>query len=248
MRKLSKLAAGSVIATATAIGGAGLALADGYNAPRVRYERPSDWSGVYFGVQSGYQWSSIDTNFVNAGTNFSVDQNSGLVGAFLGYQHQFGQIVLGVEGNWLSAFRDEVGSATCPGATFTCTQRLNDILTAGGRVGWAAGHWMPYVTGGFASARYEYRTFTTATGTVFDTGATRHDGWYIGGGAEWKVSPGWAVGLEYRHYEFDTAGQQPNKPDGTFTTTDKYSADPTTDTITARVSWRWGREPAAPLK
>ena len=61
MYKLSKLAAGSAIAATAALGGAGLALADGY-APKgkVVYEPPSDWSGVYFGVGSGYQWSSID--------------------------------------------------------------------------------------------------------------------------------------------------------------------------------------------
>ena len=61
MYNLSKLAAGSVIVATAALGSAGVALADGY-APKgkVVYERPSDWSGVYFGVSSGYQWSSID--------------------------------------------------------------------------------------------------------------------------------------------------------------------------------------------
>ncbi len=59
MNKLSKLAAGSVIAATAALGGASAVLADGY-APKgkVVYERPSDWSGVYFGVGSGYQWNS----------------------------------------------------------------------------------------------------------------------------------------------------------------------------------------------
>ena len=62
MYNLSKLAAGSVIVATAAIGSAGVALADGYEPKgRVVYERPSDWSGVYFGVSSGYQWSSIET-------------------------------------------------------------------------------------------------------------------------------------------------------------------------------------------
>jgi hypothetical protein len=64
MYKVSKLAAGSVIAATAALGGASVALADGYAAPRVAYERPSNWSGVYFGVQSGYQFSSLDSQFL----------------------------------------------------------------------------------------------------------------------------------------------------------------------------------------
>ena len=58
MYKVSKLAAGSVIAATAALGTASVALADGYEPRRVVYERPMDWSGVYFGVGSGYQWST----------------------------------------------------------------------------------------------------------------------------------------------------------------------------------------------
>ena len=249
MYKLSKLAAGSVIAASAALTMAGNALADGYSAPRrVVYERPADWSGVYFGVSSGYQWSDIDTHFIAPPNDFGVSHDGGIVGAHLGLQHQVGVIVLGVEGNWLSTFRDDEGSARCPTPTATCTQRLNDILSVGGRIGYAAGHWMPYVTGGYASARFEYRGFTTATGTTIDQGGTRNSGWYLGGGFEWAMSPGWTTGLEYRHYEFDDAFEQPGIPAGGFFASDRYKADASVDTVTARVSWRWGRPDPVPLK
>src|SRR5262252_9371086 len=154
MYKVSKLAAGSVIAATAALGGASVALADGYSAPRVAYERPSNWSGVYFGVDSGYQWSSIDVTspgalvvvgpFTFGPTNFSSEHNNAVVGAHLGYQHQFGAVVLGIEGGWLTSFRDEDGSSgTCirptiavsaPGV-LSCSARFNDVLTVGGRAG-----------------------------------------------------------------------------------------------------------------
>ena len=250
MHKLSKLAAGSVIAAAAALGGAGMALADGYVPKKVAYERPSDWSGVYFGVQSGYQWSSIDSEFTGIGTGFSVDHAASFVGAHMGIQHQFGSIVLGVEGNWLSTVRDDPGSTICPGPTFTCTNRLNDILTIGARAGWAAGHWMPYVTGGYASARFAYKSFTTATGVFFDDASTRNPGWYLGAGFEWVISPGWTTGLEYRHYEFDDVTGPRFFTNGTgVNPVSPLTIGATTDTITARVSWRWGREVAVvPLK
>src|SRR5262249_47139950 len=186
MSKLSKLAAGSVIAAAAAIGGASLALADGYAAKKVAYERPADWSGVYFGVGSGYQWSSVDVDHVPSvlsprrGIGISSDHDETFVSAHIGAQHQWGSVVLGIEGGWMSTIRDRDGShefcnngllplATAPptaGAPTAvpalalpltragdfCTARLNDILTIGGRVGRTVGRWMPYITGGYADA------------------------------------------------------------------------------------------------
>ena len=250
MRKLSRLAAGSVIAAATALGGASVALADGYSPKRVAYERPADWSGVYFGVGSGYQWSGIDQTFTAYPVSVTYEHDAAIVSAHIGLQHQFGNVVLGAEAGWLSTLRDDPARTgdPCHVGGFFCTNRLNDILTVGARVGWAAGHWMPYVTGGYASGRFAYEEITTATGVKFADGSTRHGGWYVGAGFEWIVSPGWTTGLEYRHYDFGERSAIPNTPAGAPVGVDIYTQDATVDTITARVSWRWGREAAAPLK
>ncbi len=251
MYKLNKLAAGSVIAAAAALASAGAALADGYVAKgkTVVYERPADWSGVYFGVQSGYSWSSIDQSFPVFGADVSYDFAAPIVGAHIGLQHQFGGVVLGVEGTWLSTLEDNPDIANpCHAGGFYCNHRLSDILSVGGRIGWAAGHWMPYATGGYASARFEYEERDVATNTKFGEQGTRHNGWYVGGGFEWAVSPGWTTGLEYRHYEFDSKWQTPHTPGGSPIGVDINETDASVDTITARVSWRWGRPEAKPLK
>ena len=249
MYKLSKLA-GSVIVATAALGGASAALADGYSrAPKVAYERPSDWSGVYFGLSSGYEWSSIRGSFPDAGTNFgTVNYDTGIVGAHLGVQHQFGSIVLGVEGNWMSTFVDTQKNNTCPiGGTSFCGARLDSVLTIGPRVGWAAGHWMPYVTGGYATTRFEFSGGPTSPpANVSESAGTRNNGWYIGGGVEWMVSPGWTAGLEYRHYELNAQTALDFSPAGT--PVERVRLDPTLDTVTARVTWKFGRESAVPLK
>ena len=60
MRQLNRLAAGTAVAAIAAVAGAGLAQADGMPGKRVAYEKPWDWGGLYFGVHSGYQWSSVN--------------------------------------------------------------------------------------------------------------------------------------------------------------------------------------------
>src|SRR5215831_9184816 len=214
MSKLSELAAGLVVVTTAAIGGANVALADGYTPAKVAYQQPMDWSGVYFGVGSGYQWSSIDVHgpAFPVGFGISPQHDDAFVSAHLGYQLQWRTFVLGVEAGWMSTLRDRDGSHefcdSVPGVlTFPvihggdfCTARLQDILTIGGRVGWAAGKWMPYVTGGYANTGVDFSQHNRiglpgpitpaglAGGTVEQEQAhTRLGGWYIGAGFEWVI-------------------------------------------------------------
>jgi outer membrane immunogenic protein len=294
MYKVSKLAAGSVVAATAAVAGASVALADGYEPRRVVYERPSDWSGVYFGVGSGYQWSSIDVHQVpsavnlgagsgNPGIGITSDQNDAFVSAHIGVQHQFGAIVLGIEGGWMSTLRDDNGShefcdsepavLSTPiihGGNF-CSGRLQDIVTIGGRVGYAYGKWLPYVTGGYANAGvdFEQRNPIGLPGPITPAGLAgatisqevaheRLSGWYLGGGVEWVVSHGWTLGVEYRHYDFGNATTTAFSPCSSAsvgcnsaavgTPLERVKIGDTTDSVEARVSWRWGRETAAPLK
>jgi outer membrane immunogenic protein len=179
----------------------------------VAYERPADWSGVYFGVGSGYQWSSIDVSsplavtlgLPLAGTAFTSDHGEAFVSAHLGVQHQWGPLVLGIEGGWMSTLRDRNGShETCNTPLVfpifavgdTCTARLQDILTIGGRAGYAWGKWMPYLTGGYANAAVDFENRLPQPGnpglagatTLVEQAHTRLGGWYVGGGVEWAIS------------------------------------------------------------
>jgi outer membrane immunogenic protein len=255
MYKVSKIAAGSVIAATAAVAGASVALADVYEPRKVVYERPLDWSGVYFGVGSGYQWSSITASNV---LSITSDHDQAFVGAHLGAQHQFGAIVVGVEGGWMTTFRDNDGSSEACGSplgSLSCTARLQDILNIGGRIGYAAGKWLPYVTGGYANGAFDFNVRERAPGAPGAAGATvlvetaheRLNGWYIGGGLEWAISPGWSTGIEYRHYEFEARNTTSFNP-ATGGAVEPVRMDATTDSVEARVSWRWGRPEAAPLK
>jgi opacity protein-like surface antigen len=263
MYKISKLAAGSVIAATAAITGGPVALADGYTPSRVVYQRPVDWSGVYFGVNSGYSWSSTHVeNPAFPAAGITSDYDTGIVGIHGGVQHQWGAVLLGVEGGWQSTFRDRgantadggsseaCGSppALVPGGVSECRARMSDVFTIGGRAGWSMGKWLPYVTGGYANGAFDFSARNPAiiSDPLVEEAHKRLNGWYIGGGVEWAVSPGWSTGIEYRHYEFDAGTTNAFTPGGAFLENARFDAS--SDQVTARVTWRWGRPEAAPLK
>lgn len=258
MRQLNKFAAGSAAVAVAAIASVGIAQADGMpsRGRAVVYEKPSNWSGFYFGAHSGWQWSQIDGDFLGAPTSFSVSHDSPVVGGQIGIQHQFGNFVLGVEGTLTVAFQDDYASTACPNPLFTCAARFDDVITVGPRLGWAMGKWMPYLTGGYANAAFSEKfSLNTNSANPWED-RKRHNGWYIGGGVDMAVAHGWTIGLEYRHYQFDDAAYNPtrtlagNNQVGVidFSPGGANQADVTSDIVTLRASWKFGRPEAAPLK
>lgn len=251
------LFAGGMIASAFVIASPAVH-ADGM-APRAAVAAaPTNWSGFYVGTQTGFAWSQIDGTFSAGGAGtFSVDHDTDFAwGLMLGVQHQIGNVVLGVEGNWLSMIVNNPGSTICPNVALSCTSRIDDILSVGGRLGWSMGHWMPYLSGGYASSSFSYRANSIATTLAVEDGRTRNDGWYIGGGFDMVVAPGWTTGIEYRHYDFGNASTT------TFATgvaggpiqgtpIEGLTQSATVDTVALRLTYKWdipGRYAAPPLK
>ena len=67
MRQLNRLAAGTAFVALAALTGASVAQADGAPSKgRVVYEKPSNWSGLYFGAQAGWSWTDVGSEFVTA--------------------------------------------------------------------------------------------------------------------------------------------------------------------------------------
>ena len=163
MRQLNRLAAGTAVAAFAAFAGVGLAQADGMPGKRVVYEKPWDWGGLYFGVHSGYQWSSVNVQNPAFPPGFSVDHDS--IGGWRPDRHP-----ASVRPDRAGRRRqpdDRVSEQpwldTCfaPATAYpwwhgNCSARLDDILTIGPRLGCAMGKWMPYVTGGYANAAYHF--------------------------------------------------------------------------------------------
>jgi outer membrane immunogenic protein len=153
------------------------------------------WTGFYIGVNGGYSWAdSVHTDSAGV-TSGTFTQRGGLIGGTVGYNWQTGPAVLGLEADldWARV----TGSALCGGGS-NCFTEMRSFGTVRGRLGYAAGNWMPYITGGLALA--DLNVGQTFPGVV-PTDQWRA-GWTIGGGLEALFAPGWSAKIEYLYADF----------------------------------------------
>lgn len=210
---------------------------------------PYNWSGFYIGGDAGWQGSTIGLSspisFGPGPLTYSPLHNSVAFGGFAGYQRQFGQFVLGIEGGYTAAAGNVSLGVTpslsifFPGGTGTGDAKLKDIWNVGARAGYATGptgNWLPYLTGGYASGRFG---FDASSGGPTETASATANGYYIGGGIDWAAwrnviaGSDLILGIEYRHYGFQTQ-------DATSSTAEIIRFQPRTDTVVASASFKFG--------
>jgi outer membrane immunogenic protein len=177
-----------------------------------------DWSGAYIGFNAGGVWNEINRDFKIGGAvnpNFGTNDSDGILGFHAGAQWQWGAWVLGVEAALSGCFQECIShTGTLPVPTFasnlSAQHKLTNLFTVGPRLGYAWDRWMIFATGGWASANLKGTYCNTVTGACDGpgsnfNGASRNDGWYVGGGFDYMVHKGPLVdvilGLEYQHYD-----------------------------------------------
>lgn len=158
----------------------------------------SDWTGFYAGGQLGY--GQLDSDAL------TEDPDGLLFGAHAGYLYDLGSWVIGGE---LDIDGTDIEDETADVA-------LDTVTRAKLRVGYDAGNWLPYVTGGIAQAR------TSSGAAAFDTDDT---GAFGGLGVEYRLSDSLRVGGEVLQHQFEDY-------DGT-------GVDIDATTATARVSFQF---------
>jgi len=209
--------------------------------------RMFDWSGWYFGGGVGWQGSSIGLSNPTVGfpLTYRPHHDSVAVSGHIGAQHQWGQLVLGIEGDYLAAFhRASLGATPAPGifssgGTGTAQAKLKDIWSIGGRAGWAMGAWLPYVIAGYANGSFDFDAHTTGLSNIIpisEHANAKPNGAYLGAGIDWALTNNWIFGVEYRHYFFEA-----KTVTGVATTfTEPVRFDPKTDTVMARLTYKFG--------
>lgn len=168
-----------------------------------------DWSGFYAGAHLGWGWGDVENSVVNGifgeiGDIPSTDIDGILGGAQIGYNHQFGFVVGGVEADFsLTGIDGEVtrfcGGPCDPPNIFET--EYDWLATVRGRLGLAFGRVLVYGTGGLAIADIEDRYTRPGGGTPFTSDETAF-GWTAGGGVEVGLTNRLSIKAEYLHADF----------------------------------------------
>lgn len=146
-----------------------------------------NWTGLYFGINGGGAFGSSSWDRTG-----SRDTSGGLVGGTIGYNWQFGQTVLGLEGDLDWADINGTSTTNCP---LGCKTSDSWLSTIRGRVGYAADRFLPYVTGGVAFG--DIRAGTPG----FATQSSDNVGWTIGAGLEAALVGNWTAKVEYLYVD-----------------------------------------------
>src|SRR3954453_3974293 len=177
-------------------------------APRI--QQIVDWTGLYFGAHAGF--GRGHSNAVLSDPSIATTSNlfGGPIGGLqAGSNFQLpSRMVLGFEAD--ISFPNYINGnsviSTLATAKSYVVEQMDFSGSARGRLGYAAGPWMFYGTGGLAWTGERYLN-TPAVGNDEKILRMRL-GWAAGGGVEYAFAPHWSLRLEYLYSQFQNATVQ----------------------------------------
>jgi outer membrane immunogenic protein len=171
--------------------------------PPARASDPGyNWSGFYFGVNGGGAWATTsDSNAFFAATTGNFHINGGILGGQAGYNWELpSRWVLGIESDFDgSIVKGSTSAGLCTGVV--CTSENTWLGTTRARVGYDAGAWLPYATGGVAYGNVHIQD---SAGAVH-AGTTRA-GWTAGAGIEYAFTKNVSARVEYLYVDLGSDG------------------------------------------
>src|ERR1700738_1978786 len=159
-----------------------------------------DWTGFYLGGHVGYGGGSLGpgTHPLPEQSVFFPHSVTGLIGGYQARHHRqlANHVVAGIEAD--ASFTSPVDGPALTPAPFSTT--LDYVGTVRGRIGYAFGTLLPYVTGGFAWGHGRVN-FDDGGGSALKLHAQNQPGWAAGAGVEFAVSGNWTAKLEYNYID-----------------------------------------------
>lgn len=199
------------VALAAMVSGASAADISPVESPILTPVAATNWTGFYGGVQAGYGWGDAELTFNTAneaGHFWPMDQDlsGGVFGAQIGYDVNYGNIVLGIVGDYSWANIGGSSSIDKPPDTAFKTD-LDGIFTLRARAGMLVRErTLAYAHGGFASGKF------TVTGpgdeiapkpaAEFETLSSWKSGAVAGVGVEHMLTNNISLFAEYSYFWF----------------------------------------------
>jgi outer membrane immunogenic protein len=191
------------------------------------------WTGFYVGASGGYASGDIKSTLsaVNAAgyTNYTtstagaidafasgqLDSSIGIVSGKIGYDRQYGHLVLGLEADFSYLGLNE--SKAINGNPFGGSPWYADfredassdwLLTVRPKLGLAFDRFLPYVTGGLAYGDVKFRYTESewnpdgfGIGAAAASKSVNQVGWAAGAGVNYELTRNWILNAEYLHVD-----------------------------------------------
>lgn len=160
-----------------------------------------DWSGGYIGAQIGGRWAKnfMEWNAPNGNSDSTQRPHGVAVGAYGGYNWQFGQVVTGIDAGLI------VNTLTDDDPDWNLYAHVDAkakvIGNVNARIGYAFGRILPHFTAGYSYGRYDnsyVQMFEYPKPPAFNESFSRN-GWNIGAGVDAALTQNWIARAEYRY-------------------------------------------------
>lgn len=163
------------------------------------------WTGGYIGGQVGYGWGDSTADYPFADGFTDIDPDGWLGGVYIGYNYQLSNnIVLGAEADVVYSDIDGREHFIELGVPLDDSFDSLDLNWSGavrGRIGYAAGRFLPYFAAGVAFADVDVAAEDLNPGFVGSWSET-YVGYTVGAGAEYAVTDNIVLRGEYRFTDF----------------------------------------------
>ena len=209
------------------------------------------WTGFYVNGGVGYGMWTADTTTVNTFTGLCLLCETHVIGGKgwlatigIGYDYQFtSKIVAGVFGDAsLSALKGVIQDRAL---VLQGDIKQTSSWAFGARAGWlVTPQTLSYLNGGYASARFSGTNLVSqvdGSPTAFSTQAFTATGWFLGGGVETTLLPGWFWRNEYRYAYYG------NKSVAELPSSFYVNFKPTVQTVTTQLVYKFNAGLPAPM-
>jgi len=205
------------------------------SVPALAQSTETSFTGPYVEALAGYDINKAGSSIDDQVSATAHDKANGFVyGAGLGYDYDFGSVVIGAEGEFTDSTAKANFDDGIPQNFGLGRVNAKRDLYAGARVGFkAAPSTLVYVKGGYTNARFGV---LGTDGTDSSRVNIDADGWRLGAGVEQKMGSNAFAKLEYRYSNYSKGEVDFTRdvPDS-----DRFNVDLDRHQIVAAVGYRF---------
>jgi outer membrane immunogenic protein len=214
-----------------------------------------NWTGYYAGLHLGLANGNIKatdftspsggffTDLVPAGTEAFQFRNANIAGGVhAGAQYQWQKFVLGAEASWTgTGIRQTITSPYFP-ASDTETGKIENLVTAVGRIGYVYGRTMVYAKGGYAGGEVGFKARDNVALVTYEQKLWQN-GYVVGGGFDYALNNQMIVGVDYSHIDLGsttTTGNNVFDSGALGANPETFQTEADVDMVTAHLSYKFG--------